>query len=143
MRSRRSRAKQTRATRVVSEINVTPLVDVVLVLLIVFMVVAPFLARGLAVTLPTAASAESRDAHAVVVTVDSEGAIHVGAEPVTMAEAAPRVRDALGRLHSDEVVVRGDTRARYGDVMSVFEALHAAGLSGVSLAAEHPGEEGR
>jgi biopolymer transport protein ExbD len=141
--SRRRSRRGKHATGVVAEINVTPLVDVVLVLLIVFMVVAPFLARGLAVTLPIAASAESRDAHAVVVTVDSEGALHLGAEPVALSEAVPRVRAALGRLHTDEVVVRGDARARYGDVMSVFEALHEAGLAGVSLAAEHPSEGGR
>jgi biopolymer transport protein ExbD/biopolymer transport protein TolR len=126
---------------VVSEINVTPLVDVVLVLLIVFMVVAPFLARGLAVTLPIADSAERTNTHAVVVTVDSGGAAHLGADPIALPEAVDRVRFALARAHTTEVIVRGDAHARYGDVMNVFEVLHSAGLSEVSLAAAHSDDD--
>lgn len=124
------------------EINVTPLVDVMLVLLVVFMITAPLLETGLRVELPVAAVEPLPVEEEVrVLAVDQDGHVWLGERDIT--------RDVAGALASDEALqrtkelyLRGDHRASYGAVARVIAAAKAAGIDGVSLLIE-PAEEGR
>lgn len=122
--------------RGISEINVTPLVDVMLVLLVVFMVTAPLLATGLRVELPQvrAESAAIKDAE-LVVTVTKEERVFFGDKDVTAdiegaLASSPRVQE------EKEVYVRADKGARYGVVARVVAAARAAGIEGLNLVVE-------
>ncbi len=116
-----------------AEINVTPLVDVMLVLLIIFMVTAPMLAAGIKVSLPNAQTAlplESKDP--VVVTVSREGALSVGKDAVSRDELVAAVKGKLGDSNG-VVQLRGDKEAAYGDVVSVMDDLAANGLTRIAI----------
>ena len=116
-----------------AEINVTPLVDVMLVLLIIFMVTAPMLAAGIKVNLPNAQTAlplESKDP--VVVTVSRDGALSVGKDAVSRDELVAAVKAKLGAANG-VVQLRGDREAAYGDVVSVMDDLAANGLTRIAI----------
>jgi biopolymer transport protein TolR len=116
-----------------AEINVTPLVDVMLVLLIIFMVTAPMLAAGVKVNLPAARTArplESKDP--VVVTVAKDGAVSVGKDSVSRDGLVATVKSKLGESNG-VVQLRGDRNAAYGDVVSVMDDLAAAGLTHIAI----------
>jgi biopolymer transport protein ExbD len=116
-----------------AEINVTPLVDVMLVLLIIFMVTAPLLASGIKVNLPSARTAEPLDAkNPVVVVVAKDGAVSVGKDPVVPDELAATVRARL-RDSNGVVQLRGDRDASYGDVVSVMDELAANGVTRIAI----------
>ncbi len=126
----------------ISEINVTPLVDVMLVLLIVFMVAAPMMMVGVPVQLPrTSAARIAQTAPPVVVTVARDGRVFLRQEEVAEAELGPRLR-ALREAEANDapVYVRGDRAVAYGEVMRVMGRVSAAGITRVSLIAE--GEPG-
>ncbi len=121
-----------------SDINVTPFVDVMLVLLVIFMVAAPMMMVGVPVQLPrTAAARVAQTAPPVVVSVNREGLVFLRAEQVPEAELADRIR-ALREAEANDapVYVRGDRSVPYGDVMRVMGKVTAAGVSRVSLIAE-------
>jgi biopolymer transport protein TolR len=116
-----------------ADINVTPLVDVMLVLLIIFMVTAPMLASGIKVNLPSARTArplESKDP--VVVVVAKDGAVSVGAEPVSPDQLVAAVKAKLNASNG-VVQLRGDRDAAYGDVVSVMDELAAGGLTRIAI----------
>jgi biopolymer transport protein TolR len=126
----------------ISDINVTPLVDVMLVLLIVFMVAAPMMMVGVPVQLPrTSAARIAQTAPPVVVTVARDGRVFLRQEEVAEAELGPRLR-ALREAEANDapVYVRGDRSVAYGEVMRVMGRVSAAGIARVSLIAE--GEPG-
>ena len=116
-----------------AEINVTPLVDVMLVLLIIFMVTAPMLAAGIKVNLPSAKTARPlENKEPIVVVVAKDGAVSVGKDPVSRGELAAMVKAKVG--HSIGVVqLRGDRDASYGDVVSVMDELAANGISRIAI----------
>ena len=116
-----------------AEINVTPLVDVMLVLLIIFMVTAPMLATGIKVNLPSAKTAKPLEAREpVVVVIAKDGALSVGKDPVPKDELAAKVKARLG--DSKGVVhLRGDRDASYGDVVSVMDELAANGVTRIAI----------
>jgi biopolymer transport protein ExbD len=115
-----------------SEINVTPLVDVVLVLLIIFMVVTPELQRGKEVKLPTANEAKQREkGDPIIVSIQQDGALWVEQEAVTKERLIERIKAEATR----EVLIKGDAGLKYGDVKGVINAIRNAGAKGVSLAA--------
>ncbi|MBS7813171.1 protein TolR [Roseococcus sp. XZZS9] len=121
-----------------SDINVTPFVDVMLVLLIIFMVAAPMMMVGVPVQLPrTAAARVAQTAPPVVVSVNREGLVFLRAEQVPEAELSDRIR-AIREAEANDapVYVRGDRTVPYGDVMRVMGKVTAAGVSRVSLIAE-------
>ena len=121
-----------------SDINVTPFVDVMLVLLVIFMVAAPMMMVGVPVQLPrTAAARVSQTAPPVVVSVNREGRVFLRAEEVPEEQLADRIR-ALREAEANDapVYVRGDRAVPYGDVMRVMGKVTAAGVSRVSLIAE-------
>jgi len=116
-----------------ADINVTPLVDVMLVLLIIFMVTAPMLATGVKVNLPSARTArplENKDP--VVVAVTKDGALSVGKDPVAREQLAATVKARLGDSNG-VVQLRGDRNAAYGDVVSVMDELAANGISRIAI----------
>jgi biopolymer transport protein ExbD len=135
---------QDRPLSLVSEINVTPLVDVVLVLLIIFMVVVPYLSRGIDVPLPFATTAESGDAPvgALVLTVALDGSLQLDATDIAVEDLRGRTARELARRPDTEVLVRGDERLRYGEVEVLLDELRAAGARQVALATREL-EEGR
>ena len=124
-----------------ADINVTPLVDVMLVLLIIMMLIAPMLTRTL-VALPEAGnSAEKPDTQAqTVVTVDARGSFYVNAMLVTRDELVPRVRQALEDKSEKIVYVKGDKDAKYASIMDAMDALRNARIENIALITERKPE---
>jgi biopolymer transport protein TolR len=118
-------------------INVTPFVDVMLVLLIVFMVTAPLLTVGVTVDLPRATSSPlpGQD-EPLSVSVRADGQVYLQDSPLTVAELGPRLRAITERKPDARVFVRGDKVIDYGRVMEVVGAIHAAGFAKVALVTE-------
>ena len=146
-RKRRRRIHVPRASALSSgavrnEINVTPLVDVVLVLLIIFMVVTPMLSRGAKVELPETLHHDKRQdtGDQIVVSVALDGRVFVDADPFEGEALVKAVRLALGKKSRDggakEVHVKADKRLAYGDVRKVLERIHEAGAPSVALGSD-------
>ncbi|MBM3488791.1 MAG: protein TolR [Alphaproteobacteria bacterium] len=125
--------------RPMSEINVTPFVDVMLVLLIVFMVTAPLLTAGVPVDLPkTEASQMLGQDEPLVLTVDREGKVFIQETAVTLDQLGPRLAAITANKRDTRIFVRGDQAINYGRVMEVMGAVNGAGFSRVALVAEQP-----
>ena len=123
-----------RQSRPISEINVTPLVDVMLVLLVIFMITAPLLTAGVQVDLPkTNAMAVQGQDEPISVTIDRRGRIYIQESEVALDALAPRLAAITENNHDVRVFVRGDQGIPYGQVMSVIGAVHAAGFTKVAL----------
>jgi biopolymer transport protein TolR len=119
-----------------AEINVTPMVDVMLVLLIIFMVTAPLLVAGVPVDLPDSkAGALDQEKEPLQISIDRAGAIFVGEQPVSDAEfpALLAARHPSGSGEGPPVFLRADRQLDYGRVMRVMGELNRAGLNRVSL----------
>jgi biopolymer transport protein TolR len=121
-----------------ADINVTPLVDVMLVLLIIFMVTAPLMTAGVPVNLPDSrAKALDQDQNPVDIAVDRDGTIHIGDDAVTMEELPDRLSViASERRQGDkppQIFLRADKALDYGRVMEVMGELNRAGLNRVAL----------
>lgn len=126
-----------------SEINVTPFVDVMLVLLIVFMVTAPLLTVGVPVDLPkTQASQLSDQIEPLVVTVNAEGRLFIQETETDAGQLVPRLQAITQNKPDTRIYVRGDRAINYGRVMEVMGLISSAGFTKVALIAEMP-QEGR
>ncbi len=124
-----------------SDINVTPLVDVMLVLLIIFMVAAPMMTVGVPVQLPkTAAPKVSQPRQPLVVSIDAGGQPFLDREPLAADAMMGRLRDLARQDPSQVVQVRGDRAVPYGRVVEIMGQISAAGFSKVSLIAQAPGQ---
>ena len=122
-----------------SEINVTPFVDVMLVLLIVFMVTAPLLTVGVPVDLPkTNAQALTAPEEPVVVSVDAAGRLFISEREVGMDQIVPLLRAVTREKPDTTIYVRGDRTINYGRVVEVMGTITTAGFQRVSLVAELP-----
>jgi biopolymer transport protein TolR len=131
------RGRRGRGGGPISEINVTPLVDVMLVLLIVFMVAAPLMTMGVPVDLPqTRAQAMPVNAKPITVTVTPDGAISIEKQPVTLDGLVPLVQSLAKEGTDERLYVRGDSTAQYGMIMQVMGALSAAGFDKIGLITE-------
>jgi biopolymer transport protein TolR len=116
-----------------SDINVTPLVDVILVLLIIFMVTAPMMSRGIDVRLPkTEAGSDATDTE-VVVTVDRDSTIYLNDKPVNLALLTDKLKAEMKRTGSDFVFLRGDQEVPYGRMMAVMDQIKKAGADKVGM----------
>ena len=125
--------------RPMSEINVTPLVDVMLVLLVVFMVTAPLLTVGVPVELPqTQAPPINEPKEPLVITVNREGAIFIQETTVPIDGLVVRLQAITGSNPDAVLYVRGDKEINYGRVLEVMSLVTAAGFHKVSLVAEAP-----
>jgi len=124
----------------VSDINVTPLVDVMLVLLIVFMVITPMLQKGVSVDLArvsnprTMQAAEKEDATTVAITRD--GTFYLNSDKITADKITAAVKDRVQDQLDKTVFVKSDARAKYGDVVAVVDAVRAAGVDAIGLLTE-------
>ena len=132
-------------SRVQSVINVTPLVDVVLVLLIIFMVVAPQMRPGPDVDLPETAKppGQGEDGSRLLVTIDERGAVWIDDLPVTADRFAEGLRAVPGAQSDTKVVIQGDARLRFGDVRQAMVAIQNAGYQRVGLLAKRVGSDAR
>ncbi len=120
-----------------SEINVTPMVDVMLVLLVIFMVAAPLLTVGVPVELPqTQAPAITEQKEPLVITVNAEGKLFLQNGAVGDDELVPRLQAITKNNPQADIYVRGDRAINYGRVMEVMGMVSAAGFSKVSLVTE-------
>lgn len=135
-----TRTKGTRRrANIVAEINVTPIVDVMLVLLIVFMITAPLLTVGVPVDLPkTHASALNEKEDPLTVTVDGKGVLYLQETPLALETLIPRLVAITGSNPEARIYVRGDKSIAYGQVMEVMGAINAAGFKKVALISELP-----
>jgi biopolymer transport protein TolR len=131
--------------RPMAEINVTPLVDVMLVLLIIFMVAAPLMTVGVPVDLPkTQASALNQDNEPITITVNPEGKIFLQETEVPLDTLVARLQAIAGEAgqgpnaQERRIFVRGDKAISYGRVMEVMGVISAGGFSKVALLAEQP-----
>ena len=126
--------------QVTSEINVTPMADVMLVLLIIFMVVTPMLQKGVSVELANTANPldmkEADREDAVLVAVTRDGKFYLGQESVRIEDLATKVNDLLTGRINKTVFVRSDRRAKYGDVVQVVDSIRNAGVDKVGLLTE-------
>ncbi|HXJ02981.1 MAG TPA: protein TolR [Micropepsaceae bacterium] len=117
-----------------SEINVTPFVDVMLVLLIVFMVTAPLLTVGVPVDLPqTRAKSLGEDREPLAVSIDNSGKIFLQNTPVGLEELVPKLMAISNNGYNQRIFVRGDKAVDYGKVMEVMGLLNAAGFTRIGL----------
>lgn len=120
-----------------SEINVTPMVDVMLVLLIIFMVAAPLMTVGVPIELPqTQAKQLNTEQKPITISVTNEGAIFLGDNPVTLDDLVAQVGAVAVNGTEDRIYVRGDLAANYGSVMQVMGALSGAGYAKIGLITE-------
>lgn len=125
--------------RAMSEINVTPFVDVMLVLLIVFMVTAPLLTVGVPVDLPKTKAASINDAdEPLVITIDRTGAVFVQETELPLDKLVPRLQAITGSNPNIRIFVRGDKAIDYGRIMEVMGTVSVAGFRKVALVAELP-----
>jgi biopolymer transport protein TolR len=134
---RRSRRGNRRAP--MAEINVTPLVDVMLVLLIIFMVTAPLLVSGVPVNLPKSRAKQIELPEAPLdVTVDTEGQVFIDGDAVRPSQLAAKLEAIAAEQTPDnprKIMLRGDTSVDYGSMMKVMGELNRAGLNSVNMVA--------
>jgi biopolymer transport protein ExbD/biopolymer transport protein TolR len=132
--------KREEGKKVNSNINVTPMVDVMLVLLIIFMVITPMLNNKVNVDLPVANAAvvmeNANKEDAVTVAVTRDGKAFLGADPISVDDLAAKITEKLTNKTDKEVYLRADVRANYGKVMDVVDQIRAAGVSNLGLLTE-------
>jgi biopolymer transport protein TolR len=131
---RRGSRRRGGGNRPMSEINVTPMVDVMLVLLIIFMVAAPLMTVGVAIDLPeTQARQMNTESRPITISVTPDGQVFLADAPVVLDELVDRVAAVAVNGTEDRIYVRGDTSANYGAVMRVMGTLSGAGYSRIGL----------
>ena len=124
-----------------SSINVTPLVDVVLVLLIIFMVVTPMLQRGKDVQLPVTgnpAEEKSDEENEILLSVTKDGNIYVDTERVSLEVLVQVMGEAYARTPGKKIVLKGDKRVLLGQAVNVLDLAQKAGAEGIAIATKQP-----
>lgn len=138
----RRRGRRSYYSRPVSDINVTPFVDVMLVLLVVFMVTAPLMTVAVPVDLPKVqAQSMSQDKEPLVVSVNNEGKVFLQDKEMKLDELVPKLKAITGANAEARIFVRGDKGVAYGRIMEVMGTISSAGFSKVALVAELPRPE--
>jgi len=133
-------AKRNEGAKVSSDINVTPMVDVMLVLLIIFMVVTPMLQKGVSVDMaPVNSPAQMPDADkedALLVSITRDGTVYFGTDKITTENLTTKAKDRLANKPDKRVYVKADMRTRFGGVVQVVDAVRAAGVDDLGLLTE-------
>ena len=132
-----------RSGTALGEINVTPLVDVVLVLLLVFMVTAPMMSRGIDVSLPVADQPQIDQEERITVSVDAEGNVYVSDKAVHIRLLEDKIKSIMAGRSQKVVYLRADERLRYGKVIEVVDKLKTAGVDQIGFVYVLPPEKGR
>ena len=121
----------------VADINVTPMVDVMLVMLIIFMVITPMLQKGIQVDLAKANNyrqmPDDDKEDAVEVAITRDGKIYLKTSPINLDEITPKVKDLISGRLDKTVYIRSDARAKYGDVVKVVDNVRSAGVDSLGL----------
>jgi biopolymer transport protein TolR len=129
--------RRRRAARPMAEINVTPMVDVMLVLLIIFMVTAPLLTVGVPIELPKSEAQQLEgDKEPLTITVDPEGRIFLQETELQLDEIVPKLTAIAKSGYEERIFVRGDRRVDYGVVMRVMGTISAAGFRRIALVSD-------
>jgi len=136
---------QVGSAEVKSDINVTPLVDVVLVLLIIFMVVTPMLQKGVPVVLPITDNPDKKPdtPNQTIVSVKVDSTIYIEQNWVPKNEFVSKMKELRDRYPSREILIKGDARLRYKDVKKVLDMINEAGFENVGLISEKKKEPGQ
>jgi biopolymer transport protein ExbD len=133
-----------RVSSSLSEINVVPMVDVMLVLLIIFMVTAPMIQRGIDVNLPVARRSATVEGERLFVTVPityrADGLVYIGQERVSGSALAGRLRERLQGVTDKQVYLQGDGAVQLQDLMTIIDQLREAGIVQVGIVAKRPGD---
>ncbi|WP_459673438.1 protein TolR [Acidisoma sp. 7E03] len=125
--------------RPLAEINVTPLVDVMLVLLIIFMVTAPLMTSGVTVDLPkTSAQPVNTDSTPITISINAEGKVFVQNDQTEIGDLVAKLQDVTKGQTDRRIFVRGDQSISYGQIMQVMGTIVAGGFSKVALLAQQP-----
>ena len=120
--------------RAMAEINMTPFIDIILVLLIIFMVAAPLLATGVAIDLPrTKAAALNIEQKPISVAVDDRGSVYVMDQPVQVTGLADKLKEVATSGIDERIYVRGANQVNYGRIAEVMSIITAAGYTKVAL----------
>ncbi|MFC3752014.1 protein TolR [Aquamicrobium ahrensii] len=131
---RGGRGRRGRRKALMSEINVTPFVDVMLVLLIIFMVAAPLLTVGVPIDLPeTQAKPMNSETQPITVSVNDKGQVYLQETEIAVDEVVPRLEAIAQTGYEERIYVRGDKTADYGTVMQVMARISAAGYKNLGL----------
>ena len=131
------RLERPSAPRPMSDINMTPLIDVMLVLLVIFIVTAPLMTSSLKLDLPRTDAARPSDAPSfITLALDADGRLFLGDQPVEPADLVQRVREAARGNPATEVQLRADRRVPYGRVAELIGAVQDAGLSRIGFVTE-------
>ena len=126
----------------ISDINVTPLVDVMLVLLIIFMVTAPILQQGVTIDLPKVATGPlTGDEEQLVVNIARTGDVYLNDTRMTLEQLTAKLQAIAAARPDRQVYVRGDQQVPYGQVMRAMAAVRSSGLTRVGLVTEPPPDE--
>ena len=129
------------AGAVLGDINVTPLVDVVLVLLLVFMVTAPMMSRGIDVSLPVANQPDVSQEDRITVSVNARGTVYIGDQPVALPLLEEQLRGRVQGLATKVVYLRADQALRYSKVIEVVDIMKHAGVEQIGFVYELPSEK--
>ena len=133
-------ASKSKALGAVSDINVTPMVDVMLVLLIIFMVITPMLQKGVSVDMARVnnprAMQDADKEDATVLAITRDGKVYLGSDSVALDTITGKVKDRIADRLDKTVYVKSDARAKYGDVVTVVDAVRAAGVDSIGLLTE-------
>ena len=130
-------AKTYYSRKPMSEINVTPFVDVMLVLLIIFMVTTPLMERGIEVQLPEEKAESVNLEEGFVITIKKDGVIYLDKEMIPMSTMGPKLKEIFSGKKYKEIYLRADKANSYGYVMKVMAAVKEAGISKVGLVTEY------
>jgi len=132
--ARGGRRRGSRRSGLISDINVTPFVDVMLVLLIIFMVAAPLLTVGVPIDLPeTQAKALNSETQPITVSINEKGQVFLQETEVPVEEVVPKLQAIAQTGYDERIYVRGDKTADYGTVMRVMARISAAGYKNLGL----------
>lgn len=132
--------RRKRPHKSIGEINVTPLVDVVLVLLLVFMVTAPMMSQGIDINLPTANQVDNAPEDRLTVSLDASGRAFLGNQPIALPLLEDRIRAHMAGRPTQVVYLRADESVRYGKVIEVVDLLKRCGVERIGFAYEIPKE---
>jgi biopolymer transport protein TolR len=137
---RRLTTKSRPKGQVRAEINVTPLVDVVLVLLIIFMVITPMIVRGVSVDLPITSHHDRKndDNKDLMVSINSSGDVYVNADRITIDKLTAAIAEERRRYPDKGVFLKADHRIRYGTARATMEAINRAGVEDVQIGTDEP-----
>jgi biopolymer transport protein TolR len=132
---------ESRRRRFLSEMNVIPLVDVVLVLLVIFMVTAPMLYRGMDIQLPTSTTNTIKPEERIVLTIERDRRLYLDKDPVSVVDLEARLRASKQRNAEVAVYLRADRDVPYGTVVQVMDGVKRSGIEKLGMVTDVPREE--